>query len=91
MATTPERRIEDSLDRAYALAATGDVPSFDSLVRRLRDEGFPTVLTDLRGVLVRRDLRLILAGARTGVAPTSNDPSHGLLARRPVRNEVLVE
>lgn len=54
-------RSDQSMTRAYELASAGQVASFEDLVRTLRGEGFPTVLTDLRSVLIRRDLRRIIA------------------------------
>jgi len=56
---------DGSLARAYDLASAGAVATFEELVRKLRREGFPTVLTDLRGVLVRRDLRRLIGRARS--------------------------
>jgi hypothetical protein len=49
----------DAVERAYDLACSGGFDSVGEIVKRLKVEGYRTVLTDLRSRSFRRELRTI--------------------------------
>jgi len=60
-------RGSDCTARAVDLAESGRFAELRDLITHLRQEGFPTVLTDLRSQDLRRDLRRRMAAARRDV------------------------
>lgn len=49
----------DTVERAYELATSGEYPSVDQIVCRLKAEGHVSVLTALRSRTFRRELRAL--------------------------------
>ncbi len=53
-----------TVERAYELAESGRYVDVPAIIRRLRDEGYATPLTDLRGRNLRYDLQRACAASR---------------------------
>lgn len=58
---------DDTVGRAFELARSAEVGDVQSLIRKLRLEGHQNAMTDLRSVLLRRELKsMIEARIRVG-------------------------
>ena len=55
-------------ERAFELAESGRFATLQAVIRQLRAEGYPTVLTDLRSRHLRRGLRELCATSSQQVA-----------------------
>ena len=58
---TPQDVRADTVERAYALARSGQFNTLEQVIDRLEAEGYGTVQTDLRSRIFRRELRDLCA------------------------------
>ena len=65
IANGDEMSTRNTVERAFELAASGDVQTFDDLRRKLQWEGYEAVEAHLAGTAIRKQLKELLAARPT--------------------------